>query len=136
MTAAAAAPTVLVADDEADVRMLVRVFLELDGFVVVDEAVDGGEAVQRFVELDPPPVPSVVILDNRMPVLMGIEAAERILSTHPDQVVVLFSAFLDDSLELRARELGVAACVSKTNAAELPAIVREILDRREGADGH
>ena len=80
----AAKPTVLVADDEPDMRELARVFLEMDGFEVVGEAVDGAQALARFVELDPPPVPSVVLLDNRMPVLTGLEAAEQILSTHPD----------------------------------------------------
>lgn len=123
----AAKPTVLVADDEPDMRELARVFLEMDGFEVVGEAVDGAQALARFVELDPPPVPSVVLLDNRMPVLTGLEAAEQILSTHPDQLVVLFSAHLDDVVEGRARDIGVAACVSKMDTAELPAILRGLL---------
>src|SRR6476661_3971701 len=125
------APTVLVADDEADIRGLVRVFLELEGFIVVDEATDGHEAIQRFMALDPPPVPTVVVLDNRMPGMTGIEVAEQILTTHPDQVIVLFSAFLDDALEVRAHELGVAACVAKTEAADLAATLRHVLDERK-----
>ena len=123
----AAKPTVLVADDEPDMRELARVFLEMDGFEVVGEAVDGGEALQRFVALDPPPVPTIVLLDNRMPVMSGLEAAERILDEHPAQVVVLFSAHLDESVEQRARDLGVAACVSKMETANLPTILRELL---------
>lgn len=122
-----AKPTVLVADDEPDMLELARVFLEMDGFEVVGEAVDGGQAIERYVALDPPPVPSVVLLDNRMPVLTGLEAAERILSHHPDQKVVLFSAHLDDAVEQRARHVGVAACVSKTDTANLPSILREVL---------
>ena len=120
-------PTVLVADDEPDMRELARVFLEMDGFEVVGEAVDGGQALERFIQLDPPPVPSVVLLDNRMPVLTGLEAAEQILSTHPEQLVVLFSAHLDDAVEVRARDLGVAACVSKMDTADLPNILRSLL---------
>ena len=120
-------PTVLIVDDEPEIRELARIFLELDGFDVVGEAADGAQAVQRFVALDPPPVPTVVLLDNRMPVLTGLQAAERILEHHPDQLIVLFSAFIDDAIEVRARKLGVAACVSKTDAAELPAIVRRLL---------
>ena len=120
-------PTVLVADDEPDIRELARVLLEMDGFDVVAEAVDGQQAVERFVELDPPPVPSVVLLDNRMPRLTGLDAAEQILHHHPDQVVVLFSAHLDTSVTSRARELGVRACVSKVDTAKLPRILRDLL---------
>lgn len=122
-----ARPTVLVADDEPDMRELARVFLEMDGFDVVGEAVDGGEALQRFVSLDPPPVPTIVLLDNRMPVMSGLEAAERILHEHPAQLVVLFSAHLDETVEREARDLGVAACVSKMDTANLPTILRELL---------
>ena len=130
MNAAATTPTVLVADDEADVRELVRLYLELEGFHVVDEATDGEQAIQRFLALDPPPVPSVVVLDNQMPRLTGIEAAERILQSHPDQVIVLFSAFLDDALTLRAHQAGVALCVSKLEAPDLPRKLREVLSGR------
>ena len=127
MTATVAPPTVLVADDEVEVRQFVRAVLELEGFAVVDEATDGREAIDRFLALDPPPVPSVVILDNRMPTMTGIEAAEAILTSHPNQLVVLFSAFVDETLEARAQELGVAACVSKLQAGELPHILRGLL---------
>ena len=121
-------PTVLVADDEPDIRELARVLLEMDGFDVVAEAVDGEQAYERFVELSPPPVPSVVLLDNRMPRLGGLEAAERILQHSPEQVVVLFSAHLDTAVTTRARELGVKACVSKVDTAKLPRILRDLLD--------
>lgn len=120
-------PTVLVADDEPDIRELARVLLEMDGFDVVAEAADGRQAVERFVELDPPPVPSVVLLDNRMPRLTGLDAAEQILTRRPEQLVVLFSAHLDSSVTTRARELGVAACVSKVDTAKLPRILRDLL---------
>jgi two-component system, chemotaxis family, chemotaxis protein CheY len=123
----AAKPTVLVADDEPDMRELARVFLEMDGFEVVGEAVDGAEALQHFVELDPPPVPSIVLLDNRMPIMTGLETAEKILDQHPAQLVVLFSAHLDDAVEQRAQDLGVAACVSKMDTARLSTILRALL---------
>ena len=122
------APTVLVADDEPDFRELARVYLELDGFEVIDLAADGGEVLQRFIELDPPPMPTAVLLDNRMPVMTGLEVAEQILTHNPDQVVVLFSAHLDDEVERAACELGVRACVSKMSANELPSILRGLLD--------
>ena len=76
-TTAQAAPSVFVVDDEEEMRMLARVFLERGGFNVVDEAADGPEALERFDVLDPPPVPSVVLLDNRMPGLTGQGAGAR-----------------------------------------------------------
>ena len=129
MMVTATRPTVLIVDDEPEIRELARIFLELDGFEVVGEASDGAQAVQRFIDLDPPPVPTVVLLDNRMPVLTGLQAAELILDHNPHQLIVIFSAFMDDATEARARSLGIAACVSKTDAAELPGIVRALLER-------
>ena len=120
-------PTVLVADDEPDIRELARVLLEMDGFDVVAEAVDGQQALEQYTELNPPPVPSVVLLDNRMPRLGGLDTAERILEQHPSQIVVLFSAHLDSAVTSRARELGVKACVSKVDTAKLPKILRGLI---------
>ena len=120
-------PSVLIVDDEAEMRTLARIFLERAGFSAVDEAADGFEAVQRFLELQPPPVPTVVLLDNRMPGLTGLEAAERMLLQYPDQVIVLFSAHLDDAVRARAESIGIAACVSKLDAYRLPEIIRTLL---------
>lgn len=117
--------TVLVADDEIDMRILVRVVLESAGrgLQVVGEAVDGVEALEAFAKLNPPPVPDVVILDNRMPGLTGIEVAERIRDQFPAQRIILFSAFLDDDIRSRAAAVGIDACVSKPEIDQLPELV-------------
>ena len=122
----AAAPSVLVVDDEPDMRGLARIFLEMDGFEVVGEAVDGEQAVALYIDSEPP---SVVLLDNRMPVMSGMEAAERILAHRPEQLVVLFSAYLDDEAKARARDIGVATCVDKTDVSDLPRLLRSLLER-------
>src|ERR1700710_791621 len=114
------APSVFVVDDEPEMRMLARVFLERGGLKVVDEAEDGPQALERFHELNPPPVPSVVLLDNRMPGLTGLEVAEQMLAQHPSQLIVLFSAHLDSAVQVKARSIGIAACVSKMDASRLP----------------
>ena len=121
------APSVFVVDDEPDMRLLARVFLERGGFKVVDEAEDGPQALARFQQLNPPPIPSVVLLDNRMPGLTGLEVAEQMLVQHPDQVIVLFSAHLEAAVEEKARAIGVTACVSKTQASKLAEIIRGLL---------
>jgi CheY-like chemotaxis protein len=123
----AIAPSVFVVDDEPEMRMLARVFLERGGFKVVDEAEDGPQALERFHDLNPPPIPSVVLLDNRMPGLTGLEVAEQMLAQHPSQLIVLFSAHLDPATEDQARAIGIAACVSKMKASRLPAIIRDLL---------
>jgi CheY-like chemotaxis protein len=119
--------TVLLVDDEPVMRLLVRAYLESDGLTVLDEAADGLAGLESFLALNPPPVPTVVVLDNRMPGLTGIEVAERILALHPTQIVVLFSAALDPVIEAKARELGVNACVSKTDTEKLPGIIRSLI---------
>jgi CheY-like chemotaxis protein len=123
------APSVFVVDDEQDIRMLARVFLERGGFKVIGEAEDGPQALARFRELNPPTAPTVVLLDNRMPGLTGLEVAEQMLAQHPTQVIVLFSAHLDPAVEEEARAIGIAACVSKMEASRVPEIIRTLLQQ-------
>lgn len=120
--------TMLIVDDELDMRMLVRLVIEManDGLSIVGEANDGPEAIQVWRDLDGPPVPDVVILDNRMPGLSGLEVAQRILEERPGQIIVLYSAFLDADVRAKASELGIASCVSKHELDRLPDLVREL----------
>lgn len=118
--------TILVVDDEPDMRDLSRMLLEIDGLQVV-EAADGAEALEKFFKLAPPPVPAVVVLDSRMPGMTGLEVAASMLEHNPEQMIVVFSAHLDRNLEAAARELGVAECISKIDARRLPSVVRSLL---------
>ena len=121
-------PTVLIVDDEVDIRLLVRAILEASGLgvEVVGEAVDGDDALAVFRALDPPEVPDVVILDNRMPGKEGLDVAAEMLAQEPRQHIVLFSAFVTPEIEERARALGVRACVGKSDFARLPELVVEL----------
>jgi YesN/AraC family two-component response regulator len=129
--------TVLIVDDEIDMRTIVRIVLQSasQGITVVAEAVDGVEALTVFENLKHPEVPDVVILDNRMPGRMGIEVAQEIRRIEPDQAIILYSAFLTPDLEDQARAVGVARCVSKADYDTLPDIVTEIAAgaRRRGS---
>ncbi len=118
-------PTVLIVDDEFDIRLLVRTILESAdvGVEVVGEAADGFDAMALFDTLDPPAIPDVVILDNRMPGREGIEVAQEMLEREPRQNIVLFSAFVTPDLEARAQAIGVRACVGKSDFAQLPGLV-------------
>jgi two-component system, chemotaxis family, chemotaxis protein CheY len=119
--------TILVVDDDADMRFLARSVLEVSGIEVAGEAADGPEALAKLAELDPPPVPTVVLLDNQMPGPSGLEVAAQILRDHPEQLIVLFSAYLDDDIIAQATALGVTSCVSKGDAMELPQILTDLV---------
>ena len=121
-------PTVLIVDDEIDIRLLVRVILESSGLgvEVVGEAGDGLDALAVYATLDPPEVPDVVILDNRMPGRDGIDVAAEMLEQEPRQHIVLFSAFVTPELEAQAAAMGVRACVGKEDFDRLPQLVGEL----------
>lgn len=127
--------TTLVVDDEIDMRLLVRTVLELSesGFHVVGEAGDGIAALDAYSGLNPPPTPDVVILDNRIPKLSGLMTAERMLGIRPDQIVILYSAFLDDDVRRAAKEIGIAECVSKSDLASLPDTIKRLMDEARAA---
>jgi CheY-like chemotaxis protein len=120
--------TVLVVDDEPVIRELARAVLERAGLTVLDEAQDGLEALERYRAQDPPEVPLVVLLDNRMPGLSGMEVAAEMLHDFPKQIVVLFSAHLDRATVAEAERLGVAACVPKQDVTKLPRILAGLLE--------
>jgi CheY-like chemotaxis protein len=122
--------TVLVVDDAPDMRFLARAVLESSGLHVVAEAADGPEALLRVRDLDPPPIPTVILLDNQMPGPSGLEVAAEILATMPEQLIVLFSAYLSDEVIAEADNLGVAACVSKVDVNNLAAIIRDLVATR------
>jgi two-component system chemotaxis response regulator CheY len=119
--------SVLLVDDEESIRELARVVLERAGLTVLDEAEDGLKALERYHAQDPPERPLVVLLDNRMPGLSGLEVAAEMLSDFPTQIVVLFSAHLDAEIVASAERLGIAACVPKLHVTKLPGILDQLL---------
>jgi CheY-like chemotaxis protein len=120
--------TVLIVDDEIDMLMLVRIAIEMANkdLEIAGEATNGTDALKVWREMNGPPVPDVVILDNRMPGLSGMEVAQQILSERPDQIIVLYSAYLDANVRREAKELGIARCVTKDDVDKLASIVREL----------
>ena len=128
MGAGDGATTLLVVDDEVDMRLLVRSVMALAGedYVIVGEAADGIDAIDQWRGLKGPPMPHVIILDNRMPNRTGLEVAAEILDERPEQHIVLFSAFLDDRVRAQARDLGISACLTKEDVSELPALIAKI----------
>ena len=110
---------VVIAEDEALIRLDLKEMLEEDGYVVAGEAADGEAAVKLTESLKP----DLVIMDIKMPGLDGISAAERITADHLAPVVIL-TAFSQRELVLRARDAGAMAFLVKpfTKADLVPAI--------------
>jgi AmiR/NasT family two-component response regulator len=99
---------VLIAEDEALIRLDLKEMLEEEGYAVVAEVGDGQQAVDRAQELRP----DLVILDIQMPVLDGLSAAEQIASNRIAPVIVL-TAFSQRELVERARDAGAMAYLVK-----------------------
>jgi AmiR/NasT family two-component response regulator len=99
---------VLIAEDEALIRLDLKEMLQEEGYDVVGEAGDGEQAVALAIELNP----DLVILDVKMPVLDGISAAERIVAARIAPVVML-TAFSQRELVERAVDAGAMAYLVK-----------------------
>ncbi|HIW30310.1 MAG TPA: response regulator [Candidatus Luteococcus avicola] len=105
---AAKKPRVLVAEDEALIRMDLVELLNEEGYEVVGQAGDGEEALAMARELQP----DLVVMDVKMPKMDGITAAEQIAEERIAPVVML-TAFSQRDLVERAREAGAMAYVVK-----------------------
>jgi response regulator NasT len=99
---------VLIAEDEALIRLDLREMLEEEGFDVVGEAADGEQAVALAKEL----APDLVICDVKMPKMDGIAAAAQITDARIAPVVML-TAFSQRDLIERARDAGAMAYLVK-----------------------
>jgi AmiR/NasT family two-component response regulator len=114
---------VVIAEDEALIRLDLKEMLEEEGYEVVAEAGDGEAAVKLAVSQRP----DLVILDVKMPVLDGLSAAEQIASERIAPVVIL-TAFSQRDLVERARDAGAMAYLVKpfTKADLVPAIAMAV----------
>ena len=99
---------VVLAEDEAIIRLDLKETLVDEGYEVVGDTGRGDHAVELVAELEP----DVVILDIKMPGLDGIEAASRIAESH-DAAVVILTAFSQRDLIDRAVEAGALAYLVK-----------------------
>lgn len=112
-------PRVVVAEDEALIRLDLVELLEEHGYEIVGQASDGEEAVRLANELEP----DLVVMDVKMPKMDGITAADKIAEDRICAVVML-TAFSQRDLIKRAKEAGAMAYVVKPFDASdvIPAI--------------
>lgn len=101
---------VMIVDDHAIIRRMLRAALEAEG-LQVSEAADGAEGVQKSLEL----IPSLIILDLSMPVMNGLEAARELKVLMPQVPLLMFSNNAGEILEKEALSAGILAVVRKSD---------------------
>ncbi len=116
-----AQPTILVVDDEAEVRALVREILTLHGYHVIDTG-DPVEA-RRIVEAQPI---QLLLTDVVMPIMSGLELATRVEATSPTTKIVLMSGYSTAAVKGSGRPL-----ISKPfKTSDLVNTIRQVLDSK------
>jgi CheY-like chemotaxis protein len=110
---------VLIADDEPDIRALVGDVLRRADLEVV-EAADAEQTLALWRRHRP----DVIVLDHMMPPVSGFDLAEQILGESPNQVIFLFTAFLDTGVRERSERLGITLCLPKERVFDIPDLVR------------
>ncbi len=114
---------ILLAEDHVIFRECLRALLEREGFEVVGEASDGREAVRLARRLSP----GLAILDLRLPLLNGIDAARELHKRSAGTRTILLTMFEEDAYVVGALQAGVRGYVLKAQAAaDLVKAIREV----------
>ena len=111
----------MIVDDDDDMRFLIRSVIQRadSGVEIVAEADNGTSAMTSWLAERP----DVVITDQRMPGMTGLELTARLHAEDPDVPVILYSAFLDDAMRAQAEAAGVCAVIDKDRYADIPSAI-------------
>lgn len=100
---------ILIVDDAAFMRMMIKGILNKNGFDIAGEAANGYEAVDMYKELNP----AVVTMDITMPEMNGIEALKQILEYDKSAVVLMCSAMGQQQMVLESLQSGAKDFIVK-----------------------
>ena len=100
---------ILVVDDAAFMRMMIKDVLTKNGFEIVGEAENGKVAIEKFKELSP----DLVIMDITMPEVNGIEALKSIRAHNPSAKVIMCSAMGQQAMVIEAIQAGAKDFIVK-----------------------
>ena len=116
---------VLVVDDAAFMRMMVKDILTKNGYEVVGEAENGMKALEKYQELKP----DLVTMDITMPEMDGISAVKEIKKVDPNGKIVMCSAMGQEAMVVEAIKLGALDFIVKPFKADrILQTVKKILD--------
>lgn len=120
MNAAGSRIRVLLIDDDAKMVALVRSILTDDGYEVVGRT-SPADVLEQVEALDP----HVVVLDEVMPDLDGLDVAEDIRERRPTQPIIIFSSLFDQRLSRETRRRGYVYCEKADGIDRLEEAIRE-----------
>lgn len=105
---------ILIVDDAAFMRMMIRDILSKNGFEVVGEAQDGSQAIEKFKELRP----DLITMDITMPEMDGIAALKEIKKVDPAAKVIMCSAMGQQAMVIDAIQAGAKDFIVKPFQAD------------------
>ena len=118
------AKNILVADDNVQIRFLVRNLIESAEFSVVAEATNGAEAIEKAKQFHP----DLILLDLSMPFMNGIEAASVLKRQMPHIPIILFTMHEDSIGKGLASQIGIDRVIGKPDGmTKLLDSMRELL---------
>ena len=100
---------ILLVDDAAFMRMMLKDILTKNGFDVVGEAENGLKAIDKYVELKP----DLVVMDITMPEMDGIQAAKNIKTAHPEATIIMCSAMGQQAMVIESIQAGARDFIVK-----------------------
>jgi two-component system chemotaxis response regulator CheY len=105
---------ILIVDDAAFMRMMIKEILTKNGFDVVGEASDGQQAIEKYKELEP----DLVTMDITMPEMDGVTALKEIKKLNPNSKVIMCSAMGQQAMVIDAIQAGAKDFIVKPFQAE------------------
>ena len=108
------AKNILIVDDAAFMRMMIKDILTKNGYTVAGEAENGLKAVEKYAELKP----DLVLMDITMPEMDGIQALKKIKSTDPAASVIMCSAMGQQAMVIESIQAGARDFIVKPFQAD------------------
>ena len=105
---------ILIVDDAAFMRMMIRDILSKNGYEVVGEAENGARAIERYKDL----IPDLVIMDITMPEVDGIQAVKEIKKVNGEAKIIMCSAMGQQAMVIESIQAGARDFIVKPFQAE------------------
>ena len=101
--------SVLIADDSASIRILLKDILAMSDYEILGEAVDGADALEKYEKLQP----DVLLLDLAMPRMSGLEVLQQLQPKYPQMKVIVITANGSDKVYRECKEYGAIGYIDK-----------------------